>query len=99
MKDKKIKVEDLRIGQIVFCVEDLYVFAVKIQGIRKNGNSYRIEGIGGYSDIGNVFISKEDAIGTYLSNVNKHTIDSVKYLEERIKDFSKESEESEVSNE
>ena len=95
MKDK-VKVEDLRIGQIVFCVEDLDIFAVKIQEIRRSGNSYRIEGIGGYSNVGNVFISKEDAIDAYLSNVNKHTIDSVKYLEEQIKDFSKESE---VSNE
>ena len=88
----EIKVEDLRIGQIVFCVEDLDIFAVKIQGIRRSGNSYRIEGIGGYSDVRNISISKEDAIGTYLSNVNKHTIDSVKYLEEQIKDFSEESE-------
>ena len=88
----EIKVEDLRIGQIVFCVEGLDIFAVKIQGIRRSGNSYRIEGIGGYSDVGNVFIGKEDAIDAYLSNVNKHTIDSVKYLEEQIKDFSKERE-------
>lgn len=38
----------------------------------------------------------KDRVDAYLSNVNKHTIDSVKHLEEQIKDFSKESE---VSNE
>ena len=83
MKDK-VKVEELRIGQIVFCVEEESIHILKIKEITSRGNSYSVSGVGGYCSINNIFTNKEDAMESYLSNVNKKVINDLKELEERI---------------
>lgn len=83
MRDK-VKVEDLRIGQIVFCVEEESIRILKIKEITSRGNSYSVLGAGVYCSINNVFTNKEDAMESYLSNVNKKVINDLKELEERI---------------
>ena len=83
MKDK-VKVEDLRIGQVVFCVKEESIYLIKIKEITSRGYNYSVSGIGGYCSINNVFTNKEDAMESYLSNVNKKVINDLKELEERI---------------
>lgn len=80
----KVKVEDLRIGQIVFCVDEESIYILKIKEITSRGNNYSVSGVGGYCSINNVFTNKEDAMESYLSNVNKKVINDLKELEERI---------------
>ena len=86
MKDK-VKVEDLRIGQVVFCVKEESIYLIKIKEITSRGYNYSVSGIGGYCSINNVFTNKEDAMESYLSNVNKKVINDLKELEERIDIF------------
>lgn len=83
MKDK-VKVEDLRIGQVVFCVKEESIYLIKIKDINSRGSSYSVSGTGGYCSVNDIFTNKEDAMESYLSNVNKKVISDLKDLEERI---------------
>ena len=80
----EIKVEDLRIGQVVFCVKEESIYLIKIKDINSRGSSYGVSGTGGYCSVNDVFTNKEDAVESYLSNVNKKVISDLKYLEKRI---------------